>query len=75
MATPDEMTALFARGFYGGGLTMGKSDWAAQGHFSQNFIVNYAYPLGNANALTDKPFSRVVKYICVKDKRVLDFSY
>ncbi|MDD0853675.1 hypothetical protein HBN50_11245 [Halobacteriovorax sp. GB3] len=63
----NELTSLFSRGLYHGGLSMGqKTEWAAMNHGMRAY-VNSQYPQGNTGSLTDSPFNRTITYFCVKE--------
>jgi len=75
MATTREMRHFFARGFYQGGLTRGKAHWGIKQNSYTYGIVDGEYPLGRTTALENSPFSRTVKYICVKEKKSNYYNY
>ncbi|EQC52766.1 hypothetical protein [Bacteriovorax sp. DB6_IX] len=69
MATVNEMRHLFARGFYQGGLTRGPYHWGIKQHGYKYGIVDGEYPMGRTTALENSPYSRTIKYICVKENQ------
>jgi hypothetical protein len=69
IASFNEMKYLFARGFYGGGVTMGLSHWAGVNFAGSVGYIDGQNLQGQVNNLVMKPYdNRTVKYICVEDK-------
>lgn len=62
-----ELTYLFARGFYHGGLNMGLyTQWAAKDYGYEYSVVSSIWPQGQSMALENYPDNRTLTYICVK---------
>jgi hypothetical protein len=68
MASFNEMKHLFARGFYGGGLTMGTHHWAGVSYTGNVGFIDGQYLQGETSNLVMTPNNRTLKYICVEDK-------
>lgn len=67
LPSTSELTSLFARGLYHGGLSMGlKTEWAAKNYGYEYNVVSSQWPSGLSMALENYPYSRTLTYICVK---------
>ncbi|WP_408097852.1 hypothetical protein ACJVC5_02745 [Peredibacter sp. HCB2-198] len=66
LPTVRELTALFGRGAYFGGMNIGlKTEWAAT-DYSGYSVVSNMWPMGNNGVLVNLPYNYTMTYTCVK---------